>query len=129
MKKKSKIKIDDFELKITRNDMSNLLIKTQAAMNMKELGFAPELAFERSGLSNDPLSDIAISQEYIDSKWQTQQDVIGGGPEEITGEDGKTQNNYQGNYISGYWRSKNGEKITDNRSPEEQEKAKQEEKK
>lgn len=59
----------DFELKIIRNDLNNLLIKTQAAMNMKELGFAPALAFERSGLSNDPLTDVEVSKEYINAKW------------------------------------------------------------
>lgn len=62
----------DFELKIVRNDMSNLLVKTQAAMNMKELGFAPALAFERSGLSNDPLTDVEVSKEYIEKIWNTE---------------------------------------------------------
>ena len=61
----------DFELKIVRNDLSNLLVKTQAAMNMKQLGYAPALAFERSGLSNDPLSDIEVSKEYIEKAWNT----------------------------------------------------------
>lgn len=70
----------DFELKIVRNDLNNLLVKTQAAMNMKELGFAPALAFERSGLSNDPLTDVEVSREYIDSKWSTEK------PEEVTPE-------------------------------------------
>ena len=64
------IKPSDFELKIVRNDLNNLLVKTQAAMNMKELGFAPALAFERSGLSNDPITDVEISKEYIDAKWR-----------------------------------------------------------
>lgn len=59
----------DFELKIVRNDLNNLLVKTQAAMNMKELGFAPALAFERSGLSNDPLTDVEVSREFIAAKW------------------------------------------------------------
>lgn len=64
------IKPSEFELKITRNDLSNLLVKTQAAMNMKELGFSPALAFERSGLSNDPLTDVEVSREYIEAKWR-----------------------------------------------------------
>jgi len=64
----------DFELKIIRNDLSNLLVKTQAAMNMKELGFAPALAFERSGLSNDPLTDVEVSKEYIEKAWNTEQE-------------------------------------------------------
>ena len=51
--------------------MNNLIVKTQAAMNMKELGLAPSIALERSGLSNDPLSDIAISKDYIEQKWSS----------------------------------------------------------
>lgn len=73
----------DFELKIIRNDLSNLLVKTQAAMNMKELGFAPALAFERSGLSNDPLTDVEVSKEYIEKVWigqQTEQQMLKGDP-------------------------------------------------
>ena len=59
----------DFELKIVRNDSNGLIAKSQAAMNMKELGFAPAIAFERSGLSNDPLADIEVSKRYIQMKW------------------------------------------------------------
>lgn len=62
----------DFEVKIVRNDVSNLLVKTQAAMNMKELGFAPALAFERSGLSSDPLTDVEVSKEYIEKAWSSE---------------------------------------------------------
>ena len=80
----------DFELKIVRNDLNNLLVKTQAAMNMKELGFAPALAFERSGLSNDPLTDVEISKEYIEAKW------TGAASEEAgSGEDKTSQGNIQ----------------------------------
>lgn len=71
------IKKSDFELKIVRNETSNILVKTQAAMNMKELGFAPEIAFERSGLSNDPLSDIEVSKAYIDAKWNPAEMPVG----------------------------------------------------
>ena len=62
----------DFEIKIVRNDLNNLLVKTQAAINMKQLGFAPALAFERSGLSNDPLTDVEVSKEYIEKAWSTE---------------------------------------------------------
>lgn len=68
------LKRSDFEVKIVRNDVSNLLVKTQAAMNMKELGFAPALAFERSGLSSDPLTDVEVSKEYIDKAWNTEKE-------------------------------------------------------
>lgn len=66
----------DFELKIPRNDTNNLLVKTQAALNMKQLGFAPQITFERSGLSNDPLNDIEQSKEYIEKAWTTQEETV-----------------------------------------------------
>ncbi len=65
------LKLEDFELKLERNSTSNLLVKSQAAMTMKQLGLAPEIALGRSGLSNDPLNDIALSRQYIDAAWGT----------------------------------------------------------
>ena len=63
------LSLSDFELKLERNSTSNLLVKAQAAMNMKDLGLAPEIALERSGLSNDPLNDIELSKAYIQKVW------------------------------------------------------------
>lgn len=63
----------DYELVFPRTDMSNLLVKVQAAKGMKDLGFAPEIAFERSGLSNDPLNDIELSKRYIEKIWSSQE--------------------------------------------------------
>ena len=65
--------IDDFELKIDRNSTANLLTKTQAALNMKQLGLSPQIALERSGLSNDPLKDIEMSKDYIFKIWNAEQ--------------------------------------------------------
>ena len=55
-----------------RNETANVLVKTQAAMNLKELGFSPELAFAKSGVSNDPVADVANSEKYIKAKWGSQ---------------------------------------------------------
>lgn len=60
------LEIEDFDLNIEAPQMSNLLVKTQAAMNMRELGLAPEIWLERSGLSNDPLTDIEVSPHIMD---------------------------------------------------------------
>ena len=38
-------------------------------MNLKELGFSPELAFAKSGVSNDPVADVENSKSYIKAKW------------------------------------------------------------
>ena len=55
----------DMDLNIEPPTMSNLLVKTQAALNMRNLGLAPQIWLERSGLSNDPLNDIEMSKDYI----------------------------------------------------------------
>lgn len=60
---------DDFELQFVRNETANILVKTQSALNLKELGFSPELAFAKSGVSNDPIADVENSRKYIDAKW------------------------------------------------------------
>lgn len=60
-----KLEPEDMELNIEPPTMSNLLVKTQAALNMRELGLAPEIWLERSGLSNDPLLDIEMSKDTI----------------------------------------------------------------
>lgn len=63
------ISLADFELQFTRNETANLLVKTQAALNLKNLGFSPELAFGKSGVSSDPVADVALSGEYISRMW------------------------------------------------------------
>ena len=63
------VSITDIDLQFTRNEMNNLLVKTQGALNLKTLGFSPELAFAKSGLSYDPVSDVENSKKYIDKAW------------------------------------------------------------
>ena len=60
------IKVSDIDIKFTRNEMDNLLVKTQGALNLKQLGLAPEIVLARSGVSIDPEGDIALSRKYID---------------------------------------------------------------
>lgn len=63
------LEFDDFDLQFVRNETANIIAKTQAALNMKELGFSPELTFAKSGISNDPVADVENSRKYIDAKW------------------------------------------------------------
>ncbi len=63
------IEIGDFEVQIAHNETSNLLVKAQGALNLKELGLAPEIVLSRSGVSNDPVADVAASKPYIDKAW------------------------------------------------------------
>ena len=57
---------DEFEIQLAHNEISNLLIKTQGALNLKQLGLSPEIVLTRSGISNDPIADVAASRKYID---------------------------------------------------------------
>ena len=113
------LKMSDFELRIERNDMNNLLVKTQAAINMRDLGLAPQIWLERSGLSNDPLKDIELSKEYMDarlveygiSNGDSGSDVIMGGQKSgrYTGGEGDSSGGAdngrgEGQYVRGYWR-------------------------
>lgn len=66
------LSVFDFDIVIQRANMSNLLVKTQAALNMKELGLSPEITLKTSGLSSDPIADVESSQKYIEQKWNTQ---------------------------------------------------------
>lgn len=102
---------DDFKLVFLRNHMDNLLVKTQAAMNMKALGLAPEIWLERSGLSNDPVTDIEKSKATI---YQMIEEVPEGNGD-ISGESGAAPPEMQdnrtetarqpgANQISGYYR-------------------------
>lgn len=63
------VPLPDFELQFTRNEMNNLLVKTQGALNLKQLGLSPEIALGRSGVSSDPIADVALSKRYIDQAW------------------------------------------------------------
>lgn len=65
------LSVYDFDIVIQRANMSNLLVKTQAALNMKELGLSPEITLKSSGLSADPIADVEASQKWIDQKWNT----------------------------------------------------------
>lgn len=107
----------DFQLCFPRNDVSNMLIKTQVAINLKSLGFSPELALERSGLSTDPVTDVEQSRTYMDAIWnpvvpdtntvggdapveQPGAGNPGGNPDQAEGGD----NNKGDHWVSGYFR-------------------------
>ena len=80
---------DEMEIVFIRNHMDNLLVKTQAAMNMKKLGLAPEIWLSRSGLSNDPASDIEKSKStifvYFDDNGNPVADSDGGSEDDEEG--------------------------------------------
>lgn len=60
------LKASDIDIQFTRNELDNILTKTQGALNLKSLGLSPELVLAKSGVSNDPSGDVSKSKEYID---------------------------------------------------------------
>lgn len=63
------IDLIDFELNFIRNETANVQSKAQAAQTMLAMGMHPELAFKKSGLSNDPVSDVKMSEKYLKLIW------------------------------------------------------------
>jgi len=63
------IDLNDFELSITREETANIQSKAQAFQTLMAAGLAPELAAKKSGVSNDPVSDIKMSEEWIKLRW------------------------------------------------------------
>lgn len=63
------IKLTDFELNFVREETANIQSKAQAAHTMLAMGLAPELALKKSGLSNDPVSDVKMSEKYLRMIW------------------------------------------------------------
>ena len=59
----------DFELSIVRNETAGVQSKAQALQTMLAAGMAPELAFAKSGISNDPVSDVKQSEKYLRMIW------------------------------------------------------------
>lgn len=63
------LNISDFELQFVRNETANVISKAQAVTTLLAAGFAPELAFAKSGISNDPVQDVSISDPYLKMRW------------------------------------------------------------
>lgn len=61
----------DIDIQFSRNEDVNLLVKTQGALNLKQLGLSPELVLAKSGISSDPVGDVAKSKEYIERAYAT----------------------------------------------------------
>lgn len=63
------LKESDIDVKFTRSELDNLLVKTQGALNLKQIGLAPELVLAKSGLSSDPVGDVDKSKKYIEAAY------------------------------------------------------------
>lgn len=63
------LKISDIELKFVRNEEANIQSKAQALQTLLAAGVEPTLAFAKSGVSNDPVSDFMLSEPYLKMIW------------------------------------------------------------
>lgn len=69
VKKGFEISPNDFDIKIPGNETANIQSKAQACQTMLAAGLAPELAFTKSGISNDPVADVEMSKKYLALIW------------------------------------------------------------
>ena len=70
------ISLVDFELNFVRNETAGVQSKAQAMQTMLAAGMAPELAFAKSGISNDPVADVKMSKKYLEMIWGNPDEVI-----------------------------------------------------
>lgn len=60
---------NDFELQFVRNETANIQSKAQAFQTLMAAGLHPDLAAAKSGISNDPVADMRMSEKYIKMIW------------------------------------------------------------
>ena len=70
------IDLVDFELNFVRNETANVQSKAQAFQTLLAAGMHPELAAKKSGISNDPVADIKLSEKYLKMIWGDPDAVI-----------------------------------------------------
>ena len=63
------IGLNDFEPIFSHGETENVQSKAQAYQTLMAAGMHPELAMAKSGISNDPVKDAAMSEKYIQMIW------------------------------------------------------------
>ena len=63
------ISLTDFELHMDVNETANVQSKAQAFQTLLSAGMHPELAAAKSGISNDPVKDMQMSEPYMKMVW------------------------------------------------------------
>ena len=63
------IDLNDFELNFVRNETANVQSKAQAFQTLMSAGLHPELAAAKSGISNDPVKDMKMSEKWLEMIW------------------------------------------------------------
>ena len=63
------INVTDIDVKITRNNTDNMLVKAQALIYLLEKGIHPKIAIRTVGLWSDPEKVYIESKPYLDAKY------------------------------------------------------------
>lgn len=63
------IDLNTFEIDFVRNETANVQSKAQAFQTLMASGLHPELAAAKSGISNDPVKDIQMSEKWLKMVW------------------------------------------------------------
>lgn len=94
----------DFDLNFVRNETANVQSKAQAFQTLLAAGLHPELAAKKSGVSNDPVADIKMSDKYMKMIWgdpdtadKVEEQGNGQGEATIIEEDNNNGENADGN--------------------------------
>jgi len=68
-KKLLDLQATDFDLQFVRNETVNIQAKAQAFATLLASGMHPELSAKKSGVSNDPVADMKMSEKYLKMIW------------------------------------------------------------
>ena len=108
LKRKGLLDIDlnDFEPQFSHGETANIQSKAQAYQTLMAAGMHPELAMAKSGISNDPVKDAAMSEKYIEMIWgnptkavQTEEQGNGQGEADIIEDDHNNGENETGGAV------------------------------
>lgn len=78
LKRKGLLEIDlnDFELNFVHNETANVQAKAQAFQTLISAGLHPELAAAKSGISNDPVKDMKMSEKWLEMIWGNPEQAV-----------------------------------------------------
>ena len=78
LKRKGLLDIDlnDFELNFVHNETANIQSKAQAFQTLISAGMHPELAAAKSGVSNDPVKDMKMSEKWLEMIWGNPEQAV-----------------------------------------------------
>jgi len=69
------LKVSDIDIKFSRDLSDNLLVKTQALMNLESANIPPQIANAVIGLFSDPVSVTKLQEAYMKQKQLLQQEI------------------------------------------------------